>query len=203
MERLLFFIIKYAIMIHTALGYIRDRLNQHLKNEFPDSNVKIVLSNMVNPDGSVTDKTVGNIVFFLIGLNEETVLKNTLNRSMSSSQVSFAQKQPPLHLNLQIMFCANFIESNYIEGLTYLSSLIRFFNANKKMAPDPPKEKKDKIDKLTFEICKLDYSELSHLWSAIGSKLMPSLVYKVSMLVFDDAPITGMVPPIKETKSQT
>lgn len=190
-------------MIHTALAYIKDRLNQHLRNEFPKSNVKVVLSNIVNADGSVANNVDGNLVLFLIGLNEETSLKNTLNRSVSPGHGTFAQKQPPLHLNLQIMFCAHFIEGNYIEGLTYLSSLIRFFQANKKIAPDPPKEKKDTIDRLTFELCKLDYSELSHLWSAIGSKLMPSLVYKVGMLVFDDASVTQIVPPITETESQT
>lgn len=190
-------------MIHTALKYIQECISLHFKNEFPDSNVKVVLSNIVNADGSVPKDVEGNIVLFLIGLNEETSLKNTLNRSISGSQDSFAQKQPPLHLNLQIMFCANFFESNYIEGLTYLSSLLRFFQANKKLSPHPPKEKKDTISKLTFELCKLDYSELSHVWSAIGSKLMPSLVYKVGMLVFDDAPIRRTVPAIKDIKSQS
>lgn len=189
-------------MIHTALGYIRDRLNQHLKNEFSISENKVVLSNIVNADGAPVQKVKGKIVLFLISLDEETALKNTLNRSIDGGQGSFAHRQPPLLMNLQIMFCTNFIEDNYIEGIAYLSSLLRFFQANKKMIPAAPKEKKDTIEKLTFELCKLDYSELGHLWSAIGSKLMPSLVYKVGMIVFDDVPITGMVPPIKETGSQ-
>ncbi len=190
-------------MIHTALAYIKERLNQHLKNEFPKSSVQVVLSNLVNADGSVAKKTEGNVVLFLIGLSEETSLKNTLNRSVSPGHGTFAQKRAPLHLNLQIMFCAHFIEKNYIEGLTYLSSLIRFFQANKKIALDSSEEKKDTIDRLTFELCKLDYSELSHVWSAVGGKLMPSVVYKVGILVFDDATVTRIVPQITETESQS
>jgi hypothetical protein len=182
-------------MIDVALAYIKDSLNQHLKNEFINSNAKVVLSNLVNADGSVAKGTEGNLVLFLVGLNEESSLKNTLNRSPSASSGAFAKKQAPLHLNLQLMICANFIELKYVEGLTYLSSIVRFFQANKKIAPDGSNEK---IDKLTFDLCKLDYGELSHLWSAIGSKMMPSLVYKVGMLVFDDAKVTQMIEPIKD-----
>ena len=94
-------------MIHTALDYIKNNLNQYLKNKFPDSNDLVVLSNIVNADGSLARKTEGKIVFFLIGFNEEKALKNTQNRSISSGQGSLAKKQPPLHLNLQVMFCAN------------------------------------------------------------------------------------------------
>ena len=70
------------------------------------------------------------------------------------------------------------------------------------MKPNSPKDKEDTIDKLTFELCNLDNSELSHVWSAIGSKLMPSLVYKVSMLVFEDASISGMIPAIERAESK-
>ncbi|MFA5330608.1 MAG: DUF4255 domain-containing protein [Prolixibacteraceae bacterium] len=184
-------------MIHTALTYIRDILNENFKNEFSISENKVVLSNIVKADGSNAQNVDGKIVFFLVSLDEEATLKNNLNRFSSQVNGSFAQKTPTLHLNMQILFCANFDSSVYIEGLSYLSALIRFFQVNRKLSLEGSNS--GNINKLSFELCKLDYAQLSHLWSAIGSKLMPSVLYKVGMLVFDDAPIERIIPAIKET----
>jgi hypothetical protein len=126
-----------------------------------------------------------------------------MNRSIGAENGSFAQKSPSLHLNLQLLFCANFDSAIYTEGLSYLSSLIRFFQLHKRIALDRSNDTSSVKNKLSFELCKLDYAELSHLWSAIGSKLMPSVLYKVSMLVFDDAPIRRIIPAVKETENKT
>lgn len=185
-------------MIHTTLTYIRDILNENFKNEFSISENKVVLSNIVNSDGGLAHNVDGKIVFFLVNIDEEATLKNNLNRSINSGRGGLASKRPSLHLNLQLFFCVNFTDSNYVEGLRYLSSLIRFFQINNKLVPNPSNGSSNTINKLNFELCKLDHSQLSHLWSAIGGKLMPSVLYKVGVLVVDDLPITKIVPSIKE-----
>ena len=126
-----------------------------------------------------------------------------MNRSIGPENGSFAQKSPSLHLNMQLLFCANFDSSIYTEGLSYLSSLIRFFQINKRIVLDPTNNSGSTKNRLSFELCKLDYAELSHLWSAIGSKLMPSVLYKVGLLVFDDTPMKKIIPAVKETENQT
>jgi hypothetical protein len=189
-------------MIHIALTYIRDLLNEHLKNEFLISENKVVLSNIVKVDGSAAQNVEGNIVFFLISLDEEPALKNSTNRSGNENN-SFAFKSPSLHLNMQLFFCANFDSTIYVEGLSYLSSLIRYFQINKRIVIDSSTNSGHKRNKLSFELCKLDYAQLSHLWSAIGSKLMPSVLYKVGILVFDDTPIEKLIPSINNPESQT
>ncbi len=184
-------------MIHNALAYIQDILNENFKNEFSISENKVVLSNIVKADGSSAQNVDGKIVFFLVSLDEEAALKNNLNRFSNQGNGSFAQKTPTLHLNMQVLFCANFDSKVYIEGLSYLSALIRFFQVNRKLSLDGSNS--GKINKLSFELCKLDYAQMSHLWSAVGCKLMPSVLYKVGLLVFDDAPIERIIPAIKET----
>jgi hypothetical protein len=190
-------------MIDVALVLIRDLLNEHFRNEFSISENKVVLSNIVKADGSAAQNVDGKVVFFLVSLDEEAALKNSINRSIGAENGSFAQKSPSLHLNMQVLFCANFDSTIYSEGLSYLSSLIRFFQRHKRIALDQSNNSGSSKNKLSFELCKLDYAELSHLWSAIGSKLMPSVLYKVSMLVFDDAPIRRIIPAVKQTENQT
>ncbi|HMB64171.1 MAG TPA: DUF4255 domain-containing protein [Eudoraea sp.] len=202
-------------MIYTALAHIRDLVNQHFMNEF-SAREKAVLSNIVNADGSIPGELQDKIVFFLVSLEEEATLKNNLNRSSNSKADTFAKKPPAIHFRLQLLFCANFMGDNYDEGLAYLSSLIRFFQINRvvqvpnRSGKDPNNTLSSKqqatstaAQRLSFELCKLDYSELSHLWSAIGAKLMPSVLYKVGMVAFDDLPVSGIIPPIKETKGIT
>ncbi|RRQ48389.1 DUF4255 domain-containing protein [Maribacter algicola] len=187
-------------MIHTALEYIKNILNERFNNKQSSKDL-VDLSNIFNMDGSLAKKTDDKIVFFLLGLNEERVLKNTQNRTIAAGQSSLTKKQAPLYLNFQIMFCANFSEGNYVEGLNYLSNIIRFFHTYPKINPPAQKGKEDSIGKLTFELCNLDYSELSNVWSAVGGKLMPSLIYKVGMLVFEDTGRTGETPSIQSTES--
>ncbi|HAQ18750.1 MAG TPA: hypothetical protein DCR40_05865 [Prolixibacteraceae bacterium] len=189
-------------MIAITLTYIQDILKEHFRNEFrtPD---KAVLSNIVKADGSGAQNVDGKIVFFLVSLDDESTLKNSLSRSSNQDNSSFIQKSPNLHLNLQLLFCANFDSSLYVEGLSYLSSLIRFFQAHKILELDPPNNSHANKIRLSFELCKLDYAQLSHLWSAIGSKLMPSVLYQVRLVTFDELPVERMTPLIKETATQT
>lgn len=102
---------------------------------------------------------------------------------------------------MQLLFCANFDSSMYVEGLSYLSALIRFFQINKRIVFDDTSNSGHHANRLSFELCKLDSNTLSHLWSAIGSKLMPSVVYKVGMLVFDDVPVGRLIPAIRATNN--
>lgn len=183
-------------MIHAALTYICDLLNENFKNEFSITENKVVLSNIVNPDGSVAKDTEGKMTFFLLNLEEESTLKNNLNRS-SNRKGNFEQKNPSLHLNMQLIFCSNFVGKNYSEGLRYLSTLIRFFQNNKKLAMSSPSNNL-KNNRLMFEICKLNFSEISHIWSAIGSKIMPFVVYRVRILTMDDTTVTKIIPAIKK-----
>lgn len=186
-------------MIDIALSYIRDILNEHFKNEFSISENKVTLSNLVKPDGSSAQNVEGKIVLFLISLDEESTLKNNSTRYSNHGDGLFGHKSPTLHLNMNLFFCANFDSNVYAEGLSYLSSLIRFFQINRKITIDTLGNTKS----LSFEMCRLDYAQLSHLWSAIGSKLMPAVLYKVGLLAFDDVPLERIIPSIKELDSQT
>ena len=189
-------------MIDVALTYIRDILNEHFKNEFSISENKVILSNIIKADGSLAQNVDGKVVFFLLSLDEEAALKNSLNRSSNQGGSSFTQKSPSLHVNMQLLFCSNFDSAIYTEGLRYLSSLIRFFQINRKIEVDLSTNSGNKKNKLSFELCKLDYAELSHIWSAIGSKLMPSVIYKVGLLAFDDVPLSKIIPTVKKPESQ-
>ncbi|MFV0593360.1 MAG: DUF4255 domain-containing protein [Draconibacterium sp.] len=186
-------------MIDVALTYIRDLLNEHLRNEFSISENKVVLSNIVKPDGSEAQNVAGKIVFFLVGLEEESTLKNSINRNQHSGGGTFAFRSSSLPVNLRLLFCANFDSNIYIEGLSYLSALIRFFHINKRIPLDVKDTNSPRY--ISFELNSLGYDELSHLWSAIGSKLMPSVLYKAGIVMHDDIPVQKLIPAVGQTET--
>lgn len=183
-------------MIDKTLIYIRDQLNQHFKNSFAVSDDKVILTNLVESDGSSSIEIENKMVFFFLGLDEEASLKNTGASRGGMGNGHFAGKVPPLFLNLHIFFCANFKGNNYLEGLYYLSSLVQFFQQNKVMIPSASQEISKKTGRLSFELCKLSYDQMSHIWSSIGAKLLPSVLYRVGILVYDEAPIGKIIPGI-------
>lgn len=186
-------------MIDVALTYIRELLNEHFRNEFSISENKVVLSNIIKPDGSEAQNVSGKIVFFLVGLDEESTLKNSVNRNQHSENGSYAQRSSSLPINLKILFCSNFDSNIYIEGLSYLSSLIRFFHMNKRISLDIPGKTGPRY--MSFELCSLGHDELSHLWSAIGSKLMPSVLYKAGIVMYDDIPVQKIIPAVSKPET--
>jgi len=190
-------------MIYSALNYISDLLNENLKNEFsiPGNTKKVVLSNILNPDGTSVQNIDDKIVFFLIKLDEETTLKNNLNRSVDNVGGGFAQRKATINLNMHIIFCANFVAQQYGEGLQYLSAVIRFFQNNNGLDPKLS-NKNSENNRLQFELCNLEFSELSHVWSAIGGKILPSVIYKVRLLTMNGTSVSKMIPSIKEPKKE-
>jgi len=189
-------------MIDVALTLIRDLLNQHFKNRFSISENKAILSNLVEGDGSFPREVEDKIVFFLLKIDEESSLKNRGSHSSEMSSAQYPVKAPPLFLNLYVIFCANFRNQNYIEGLNYLSSVISFFQQNKFIVPTISNGLSKRVEKLSFELCKTDFDQLSHIWSSVGSKLLPTVLYKISMVVFDDTPIRKITPAITSNQKE-
>jgi len=173
-------------------------LNEYFKNEFSISENKVILSNIVKPDGSSAKNVDGKIVLLLVSLDEESTLKNNSSRYSNAGDGAFGHKSPTLHINMNLFFIANFDSTLYPEGLSYLSSLIRFFQINRKITIDQLGHSSRNTKSLNFELSKLDYAELSHIWSAIGTKLMPAVLYKVGLLAFDDLPLDRIIPAITE-----
>jgi len=189
-------------MIDVALTLIRDLLSQHFKNRFSISENKVILSNLVEGDGSFPREVEDKIVFFLLKIDEESSLKNRGSFSSEMSSAQYQVKTPPLFLNLHVIFCANFRNQHYIEGLNYLSAVINFFQQHKSIAPTVSNGLSKRVEKLSFELCKTDFDQLSHIWSSVGSKLLPAVLYKISIVVFDDTPIKKITPAVTSNQQE-
>ena len=85
-------------------------------------------------------------------------------------------------MNLYLLLSANYNADNYIEALKMLSTVIGVLQATKVFKHDTHPELDSSIGQLSFEIYNVPVQELSHVWSGIGAKYVPSIVYKVRMI---------------------
>lgn len=176
-------------MIDKALTFISSFLNKEIKLNHGIDDDLVVVSSLINPDGSVTEAIENKIVLSIINLEHETTANSNTTYPTGGNN-NFGKKAPPVYINLYLLVAANYNSGNYIEALKILSSVIGIFQSNTYFTKLQNPEMPSQIDKLTFEIFNLPINELSHIWSGIGAKYVPSILYKMRMITINEGFIT-------------
>ncbi|MGM0460032.1 MAG: DUF4255 domain-containing protein [Bacteroidota bacterium] len=174
-------------MIDKAMQAIRDELNTHYRNRYGLDEDKAIIANLISPEGRVADGQLNKIVISLINIEHETSVSN--KRSMVQNGESFLKYNSPVSVNFYIVCAAHFSESNYEEAVKFISTVLLFFQGKHLFNHQNTPGLDDSIDKLTLEIVNQDLQHLSSFWSFIGTRYMPSVIFKVRAVTFDDSTV--------------
>jgi hypothetical protein len=184
-------------MIDKTLTFLLDELNGFLGGRFQSSENLVVLSGLVNPDGTVPMAIENKLILTLVNAEREAAAV-----SAGANSSGFAgprtRVSPPLNLNLYVLVSANF-GNNYAEAIKFLSQALAFFQAKPVFTPQGSAAFPGELERLSMELVNLDFSLLNNLWAALGAKYLPSVVYKVRMLSIQEAWVTDRVPGITGT----
>ena len=177
-------------MLFETLNFIVEEFNGYLER-LDKTSYTLIMGNIALQDGQgggnaedVDDK----MVLSLINVEEEKTLKNEPTTRRAGAEV--VTQNAPLFLNLYLLFSSNI--QNYQEALKYLSLVLQFFQQKKVFTSnDSPGLAEANIEKLSFEIFDLSFEQTNNLWGVLGSKLVPSILYKVRMISVQAAPEIG------------
>ena len=184
-------------MINLAVQLLAGQLNQYLRRTYNLGEDVVVVSNLLEMDGSVAANVNNKLVVFLVNIEKDAVPF----RQVSSHDVGRREMQgAPYYFNLYLMMTANFTGNSYPEALKFLSSTISFFQKNYVIDHQTAPEMDSRIEKLILDIENLSIQDLSNLWGALGGKYLPSIMYRVRMVAFDAEDITGRIPLVSEPK---
>lgn len=122
------------------------------------------------------------IVITLVNLEEENILKNNYPIRIQNNVA--VKEKPVLFLNLYLLFTAK--HSLYDEALKHLGTVISFFQANSRLTIDALENVE-----VVCTLHNIGFENLNNLWTVLGGKYMPSVIYKVRMLAFQAAPPVG------------
>jgi hypothetical protein len=180
--------------IRGVLNVIRLLASDYMQNLDRRSDDWVTLTSVVSNNGSINEAASDKVVMSLYNISRENVVSTYASTKMGAD--SFAVVQPPLYIDLHIMFMANFSPKNYSDGLQAISMIISYFQQNpwftQANAPDLGPE----IDKITMEMSNLDTSELNHVMGMLGTKYLPSVFYKLRMLPFASMAMQARTYPV-------
>jgi Pvc16 N-terminal domain len=187
-------------MIDKAMSFIVGELNSLLSTRFQSNENLAVLSSLANPDGTLPPVIENKIVVSLINVEREPSA-NGGNWPMRPGAEGFGRVSPPLGLNLLVLVTASF-GGNYSEALKVLSTVMAFFQGKPMFNAQNSAAFPVNMEKLSLELVNLSIHEVNNVWSILGAKYMPSIVYKVRMLVVQENWISERVPAVTAPSTQ-
>lgn len=198
-------------MIDKALDFLTKEVDAYLtlQNGAPTSGSWIVLSNVATESGNwaIPNDTLG---LSLINIEEERVFKDQ-NTTFRGEDGKIQHYNPELKLNLYVLITARFVNADgaggsnaglqYMEGLKRLSHVISLFQAKNVFTPDNSPALPGSLQKLIVELYSYSFEQQYNFWAVIGAKYLPSVLYRVRLVTFQEARPTDSLTPITEVES--
>ena len=161
----------------------------------------VMLTSPFDSEGNASTQVSNKLVVFLTNINKDTTFNN-LPASGSSTTTSFTSPSP-LSLNLYVLVAASFDTARYQESLKYLSHAMSCFQQQPIIDRHSSPELADSIERLILDIENVDINDLSNLWGILGGQYIPSILYRVRMVVFTSDAIDSRVISVNNSAITT
>jgi len=185
-------------MISEALSFIAGELNNYfiLKGEVAATIDAVALGNITraNEPSSTTgsgDDLDNHVVLTLVNIEEDRISKSQINSYKINDKVFY--KNPKIPLNLYCLFSVN---HDYTTSLRWLTHVIRFFQYRNVFTPQTSPAMNNGIEKLIFDLYNMNFEQVNHLWGTLGGKYLPSVMYKMRLVMIDEDSIDSQADPI-------
>ncbi len=188
-------------MINAAIDHICFQLNQYLTKVYGLNEDVVVISNILEQDGSVSAHINNKIVVSLVNIEKDSIpfRQQTVGPAGATRSLVTAR---PLYFNLYLMVASYFNGSNYREGLKFISTTLSYFQGQPVFNQQNSPGLDSGIEKLILEIENLDLNNLSNLWGVLSGKYLPSVLYKVRMISFDAEAVIDQPTRVSQPDSQ-
>lgn len=171
-------------MIKEVLTILKNKLNDPvngLKDGQNSGDIAIVddIAKHEDDTSGLDDK----VVITLLNVEEESTLKNRswyTRTTVSEDPLLYDMKKqnPPAYLNLYLMVAAN--RNAYDKSLSDISKVIEIFQTNNVL--EYMDSNVNKNFRFRIELHSIPFEQLSYIWGLLGGKVMPSALYKVSVV---------------------
>lgn len=196
-------------MIDIALILLRDELTSYINISKNDNSVVVNIDNigLLEPGGGSSSLS-DSIIITLVNIEEESTLKN--QSAVKRPFINNATYQnPPVYLNLYVLFTSNYSGTNYPLALKRLSYIIQFLQSKNSFsvassisAGSIDLSQSDVSDlKFTLELYTLTFEQINHLWGSLGGRQVPFAMYKLRLVAITDRATIREVPLIEEIET--
>lgn len=178
-------------MLYPAIENIQRILNDGLSPSVSIANIALL-------DNGENDQNDADIIISLVNVEEVRLARD--QQYVVRINGELLPKNPPVHLDLSLLFTA--YGPGYANNLQHLQDVIAFFQKQSAFTADDIQELADDgIERLTMEMVTLNLDQLQQLWSMLGGKYRPSILYKMRMLTIDSI-LDGPIAPVREIEAR-
>ena len=188
-------------MIDQALTFLNTQLDNYLRAKLDpsDSSPFIQLANIAWNDSDTSAATGANAsasaFITLVNIEEDRISKSP-DGYMRQTKSNIIYKNPKVFLNLYLLFSVNL--SSYAESLKRLSYIIQFFQYQNVFTTLNSPGLPPGTDKLILDLSTLSFQDMNNLWGILGSKYLPSVMYKLRLIKISEEFVEGDAPLIHE-----
>lgn len=165
-------------MIYKSLNFLTSCLDSYIQRKYGVTEGSVILSRLVENDGTSTEEATNKLVVSLINVEKDTLVQ-PFSTSGYNTNGQYSVSASPIYMNLHIILAANYKGKNYDQALKFLSRGMSFFQDysvfDRQNNPDMP----EGLEKLIVDVENIKIQEMNNLWSSIGTKYVPSVLYKV------------------------
>ncbi len=169
-------------MIDIALNWIVLQINSDLGQVSPPEVVLGNVSSLESGQDSATQPLTNAGIATVVNIEQEPTLRNQpYHRKVNGDDglPKIVGQPPEVFINVYVLFSAN--KNQYTESLRLIGDIIEFFQSRNVFTDAVLKGVG--IEKLIFDLHTLNFEALNHLWGIHGSKYLPSVLYKMRLLV--------------------
>jgi len=172
-------------MIEEVIKFLRDRLNKALPRDSDGAAEDLFVYVGADKDDAVSFKA-GAVSVLLVRIEEDNALRPPDLYARVAADGVRLKVEPEIRLNLYALFVARFPD-DYYRSLHHLSGVIRYFQNHRVFNQENSPELKEDISHLVVELLTPTFSEQNELWGTLRAAYQPSALYKIRMVVFQDA----------------
>jgi hypothetical protein len=188
-----------AELLDVALKFLTAELNTYLLTRTDSDFGEAELCRVVDDSGKWAVKE-DHLGVSVINVEEERTVRSQLpDRVLVDGRL--VTLEPELKLNLHVIVTANF--KNYDQALKYISHVLTFFQSRTAFTHEQYPSLDARIDKLSAELLSLNYEQLNQIWAFLGGKQLPSVIYKIRMVVLQDVAQSSVQPPLTRISTTT
>ena len=137
----------------------------------------------MKPDGGIGIRQDNKVICSLVNIEKD-----------GSRQYNRPGENPPVLINLYVLFYAYFTPNNYLEALKFISGVIVFFQQRPGFeSTDTPYLPSD-VDKIVFELENIGWREFGSVLGYLGVKYAPCVLYRVRTLKMEEDTLRDEIP---------
>lgn len=170
-------------MIHSIIQLIGNELNTNLRQKHNSAEDQVVVSALVEQDGSVGEQTQNKIVLTVVNVAPEFRIQHgkiSIGYAADKNTNSDASQNAPLNYEFDVLLTASF--THHVAAVKILTDAVDFFYRKPVFTPDNSASLSAGIEKVTVEGMNLTYAEKLTLWTTLGAKYMPSVLFRIKIV---------------------